>query len=234
MNKSDLVITAPALSLKGVQKTFTQGDVTLDVLKDINLDLKAGTCTALVGSSGSGKSTLLHIAGLLDKCSSGSIQLQGSDVTNLSDKKLAMLRRDKLGFVYQFHHLLPEFSALENVMLPLIIKGRPRLEAEKKAESLLNTLNLSHRSRHRPSKLSGGEQQRIAILRAIVTEPAVLLADEPTGNLDVDTSDLVFGELMSLIKSHNIAALIATHDPQLAQKMDRIVTLDHGVLRTHK
>ncbi len=221
-----------ALELTSIKKSFQQGDETLDVLKDVSLGLEAGTCTALVGSSGSGKSTLLHIAGLLDKPTEGQIKLDGHDVSDLKDSKLALFRRHRIGFVYQFHHLLPEFTALENVMLPLTIQGVSYGQAREKAESLLTSLNLMHRAAHRPTKLSGGEQQRIAILRALVTEPDILLADEPTGNLDVDTSQHVFAELMSLIKSHNIAALIATHDPDLAQKMDRTLYLDHGSLKS--
>lgn len=220
------------LKISNLTKTFTQGSETLDVLRGINLSLKAGEIVAMVGSSGSGKSTLLHIAGLLDKPTAGDMTLNGVDVLSLSEKKRAKQRRENIGFVYQFHHLLPEFTALENVMMPLIIQGYSSKEATKKAEHLLKTVNLLERSSHRPSRLSGGEQQRVAILRALIGSPKVLLADEPTGNLDVDTSALVFKELVSLVRTHNIGALIATHDLDLAQKMDRIVYLDHGLLNT--
>ena len=226
MNKNPII-----LEIKNLTKTFTQGSEVLDVLRGINLSLQAGEIVALVGSSGSGKSTLLHIAGLLDKPTDGEITLNGLDVLDLSEKKRAQQRRENIGFVYQFHHLLPEFSALENVMMPLIIQGRPTKEATQEAEKLLKTVNLLPRASHRPSRLSGGEQQRVAILRALIGSPKVLLADEPTGNLDVDTSALVFEELVSLVRTHKIGALIATHDLELAKKMDRIVYLDHGLLR---
>lgn len=226
MNKNDII-----LDVKNLTKTFTQGPEVLDVLRGINLSLKAGEIVAMVGSSGSGKSTLLHIAGLLDKPTTGEITLSGVDVLGLSENKRAQQRRENIGFVYQFHHLLPEFTALENVMMPLIIQGFPLKEATEKATSLLKAVNLIERSEHRPSRLSGGEQQRVAILRALISAPKVLLADEPTGNLDVDTSTLVFNELVSLVRKHKIGALIATHDLELAKKMDRIVYLDHGLLR---
>lgn len=219
------------LDIRNLTKTFTQGSETLDVLRGINLSLHAGEIVALVGSSGSGKSTLLHIAGLLDKPTDGEIILNNLDVLTLSEKKRAQQRRDNIGFVYQFHHLLPEFSALENVMMPLIIQGHPLKEAIQKAEKLLKTVNLLPRASHRPSRLSGGEQQRVAILRALIGSPKILLADEPTGNLDADTSALVFKELVSLVRTHKIGALIATHDLSLAEQMDRIVYLDHGLLR---
>ena len=223
--------TPVILDIRNLTKTFTQGSETLDVLRGINLSLHAGEIVALVGSSGSGKSTLLHIAGLLDKPTDGEIILNNLDVLTLSEKKRAQQRRDNIGFVYQFHHLLPEFSALENVMMPLIIQGHPLKEATQKAEKLLKTVNLLQRASHRPSRLSGGEQQRVAILRALIGSPKILLADEPTGNLDADTSALVFKELVSLVRTHKIGALIATHDLSLAKQMDRIVYLDHGLLR---
>lgn len=219
------------LDIKNLTKTFTQGNVTLEVLQGVNLSLKAGEIVAMVGSSGSGKSTLLHIAGLLDKPTSGEITLDGVDALGLPEKKRAQQRRDNIGFVYQFHHLLPEFTALENVMMPLIIQGKSNKEAAKEACDLLTAVDLYQRADHRPSRLSGGEQQRVAILRALVSKPKLLLADEPTGNLDVTTSALVFDELVSLVRKHKIGALIATHDLDLAKKMDRIVHLDQGVLR---
>lgn len=226
MNKAPVI-----LDIKNLTKTFTQGSETLDVLRGINLSLHAGEIVALVGSSGSGKSTLLHIAGLLDKPTNGDIILNNLDILSLSEKKRAQQRRNNIGFVYQFHHLLPEFSALENVMMPLIIQGCPAKKAEKEAEKLLKAVNLLPRASHRPSRLSGGEQQRVAILRALIASPKILLADEPTGNLDVDTSALVFKELVSLVRTYKIGALIATHDLALAKQMDRIVYLDHGLLR---
>ena len=223
--------TPVILDIRNLTKTFTQGSETLDVLRGINLSLHAGEIVALVGSSGSGKSTLLHIAGLLDKPTDGEIILNNLDVLTLSEKKRAQQRRDNIGFVYQFHHLLQEFNALENVMMPLIIQGHPLKEATQKAEKFLKTVNLLQRASHRPSRLSGGEQQRVAILRALIGSPKILLADEPTGNLDADTSALVFKELVSLVRTHKIGALIATHDLSLAEQMDRIVYLDHGLLR---
>ncbi len=226
MNKNGII-----LDVKNLTKTFTQGPEVLDVLRGINLSLNAGEIVAMVGSSGSGKSTLLHIAGLLDQPTAGEISLNGVDVLGLSENKRAQQRRENIGFVYQFHHLLPEFTALENVMMPLIIQGSPLKEATEKATSLLKAVNLMERAEHRPSRLSGGEQQRVAILRALISAPKVLLADEPTGNLDVDTSALVFNELVSLVRKHKIGALIATHDLELAKKMDRIVYLDHGLLK---
>ncbi|MDP4840931.1 MAG: ABC transporter ATP-binding protein, partial [Alphaproteobacteria bacterium] len=198
--------TPVILDIRNLTKTFTQGSETLDVLRGINLSLHAGEIVALVGSSGSGKSTLLHIAGLLDKPTDGEIILNNLDVLTLSEKKRAQQRRDNIGFVYQFHHLLPEFIALENVMMPLIIQGHPLKEATQKAEKLLKTVNLLQRASHRPSRLSGGEQQRVAILRALIGSPKILLADEPTGNLDADTSALVFKELVSLVRTHKIGA----------------------------
>lgn len=227
MNKNPIILT-----IKNLTKTFIQGSETLDVLRGIDLSLHAGEIVALVGSSGSGKSTLLHIAGLLDKPTDGEITLNDLDVLRLSEKKRAQQRRENIGFVYQFHHLLPEFTALENVMMPLIVQGHPTKDAEKEAKKFLETVNLLPRASHRPSRLSGGEQQRVAILRALIGSPKVLLADEPTGNLDVDTSALVFEELVSLVRTRKIGALIATHDLALAKKMDRIVYLDHGLLRS--
>lgn len=220
------------LTIQDLTKTFTQGDETLHVLQGVSLSLKAGEIVALVGSSGSGKSTFLHIAGLLDKPTSGSIVMGEMDLLALSESKRAEIRRHHMGFVYQFHHLLPEFTAIENVMMPLIIQGQSYAKASAEALQLLRSVGLEKRASHRPSRLSGGEQQRVAMLRALVIRPKVLLADEPTGNLDAQTSALVFDELVSLVRQHQIAALIATHDLELAGKMDRIVRLDRGVLRS--
>jgi lipoprotein-releasing system ATP-binding protein len=219
------------LEIKNLTKTFTQGEETLHVLQGVSLSLNAGEIVALVGSSGSGKSTFLHIAGLLDAPTSGEIHMGEIDLLGLSEPKRAEMRRHHMGFVYQFHHLLPEFTALENVMMPLIIQGKSLTEASKEASKLLDSVKLLNRAEHRPSRLSGGEQQRVAMLRALVIRPQILLADEPTGNLDSETSALVFHELVSLVRQNNIAALIATHDLELARKMDRIVRLDRGVLR---
>lgn len=221
----------PTLSLRGLRKSYRQGSETLEILKDINLELKPGEIVGLVGASGSGKSTLLHLTGLLEKASAGQILIQDQDIGPFNEEKRAQVRRHKIGFVYQFHHLLPEFTALENVMMPLVIQGSPLEKASLKAYEYLHLLNLQNRAEHRPSKLSGGEQQRVAILRALITEPKLLLADEPTGNLDTQTSESVFKELLSLVRTHKAAALIATHDLTLAKKMDRVVSLKAGILQ---
>ena len=221
---------SPVLELKNLQRTFRQGEASLTILKDIHLSLKAGESVALVGPSGSGKSTLLQLAGLLERPSAGEIFIQGKSCGSLSDFERTSLRRSTIGYVYQFHHLLPEFTALENIALPQMIAGIPRGEAEKKASGLLKSLSLENRASHRPSKLSGGEQQRVAILRALINEPALLIADEPTGNLDEATSEHVFEELMRLVKETRMAALVATHNLALAKKMDRILALHQGTL----
>lgn len=223
------------LSLKDIKKTFLQGREHLEVLKGVDLDLKGGEIVALLGSSGSGKSTLLQIAGLLDRPSGGQIIFEketeeNGDIWQLSDQKRTRFRRENIGFVYQFHHLLPEFTALENVMMPLILQGKSFKEAAQKATDFLSMVKLKDRASHRPSKLSGGEQQRVAILRALIGAPRILLADEPTGNLDNETSQIVFEELIALVRKHNIAALIATHDLDLAKRMDRIVHLENGLV----
>jgi lipoprotein-releasing system ATP-binding protein len=218
----------PALELRNVVRSFPQGDGELTVLKGISLSLKPGEIVALVGPSGAGKSTLLHIAGLLERPSSGDVKVAGQETTTLNDSKRTSLRRQVLGFVYQFHHLLPEFSALENVVLPQLIASLSMQKAEKRAKDLLGRVGLSERLQHRPSQLSGGEQQRVAIVRALANQPTILLADEPTGNLDSQTSEVVFAELMHLVREHDIAALIATHNPALAARMDRTLTLVDG------
>lgn len=221
----------PIFSFKHVQKVFQQGDVKLEVLKDITLDLYPGEIVAMVGSSGSGKSTLLHIAGLLERPSEGEILLNGVSTWKLNDQKRTAIRLNQVGFVYQFHHLLPEFTALENVMMPQIIQMKNKKGATDKALKLLTSLGLKDRATHRPSRLSGGEQQRVAVLRALVNDPQILFADEPTGNLDETSAKMVFDELIALVRQRKIAALIATHDLSLAKKMDRIVHLRHGVLK---
>jgi lipoprotein-releasing system ATP-binding protein len=218
------------LSLRGIKRTFMQGDRRLDVLRGVALDLNPGEIVALVGQSGSGKSTLLHIAGLLERPDEGDVVLDGRSAGAASDGERTALRRRFLGFVYQYHHLLPEFSAIENVMLPQMLNGRSRREARTKAAELLAMVQLQERAQHRPGRLSGGEQQRVAIARAIANAPRVLLADEPTGNLDAATADTVFHQLLALVRNTGMAALVATHNPELAKRMDRTVTLKEGVL----
>ena len=218
------------LELKNISKHFYQGTQKLEVLKGLDLEIKAQEVVALVGPSGSGKSTLLQIAGLLEHPSSGQIFLNGTDCSAASDALRTTLRRDYLGFVYQYHNLLADFDALENVVLPQLIAGKSKKEAAQKGEWLLVRLGLKERLKHRPAELSGGEQQRVAIARALSNTPKLLLADEPTGNLDPTTSDNVFLELLSIVKETGLSALIATHNMELAAKMDRTVTLKDGKL----
>jgi len=218
------------LSLRGIKRTFVQGDRRLEVLRGITLDLRPGEIVALVGQSGSGKSTLLHIAGLLERPDEGDIVIDGKSAAAASDRDRTALRRRFLGFVYQYHHLLPEFSAIENVMLPQMLNGCGRGQARAHAAELLAMVQLKDRSDHRPGRLSGGEQQRVAVARAMANAPRVLLADEPTGNLDSATADTVFRQLLALVRETGMAALVATHNPDLAARMDRIVTLKDGVL----
>jgi lipoprotein-releasing system ATP-binding protein len=218
------------LSLQGVERTFVQGDRRLEVLQGVSLDLRAGEIVALVGQSGSGKSTLLHIAGLLERPDGGDVILEGRSAGQQNDRQRTMLRRKFLGFVYQYHHLLPEFSALENVMLPQMLAGLSRSQARLRSLDLLAMVQLKDRGDHRPGRLSGGEQQRVAIARAVANAPRVLLADEPTGNLDSETADIVFRQLLTLVRETGMAALIATHNPELAARMDRTVHLKDGVL----
>jgi lipoprotein-releasing system ATP-binding protein len=218
------------LALRGIQRTFMQGDRQLEVLRGVSLDLRAGEIVALVGQSGSGKSTMLHIAGLLERPDAGDVVLDGKGAAALGDHQRTILRRKFLGFVYQYHHLLPEFSALENVMLPQMLNGLSRGEARRRAVDLLAMVQLKDRADHRPGRLSGGEQQRVAVARAVANAPRVLLADEPTGNLDAATADTVFRQLLALVRETGMAALIATHNPDLAARMDRTVHLKDGVL----
>jgi lipoprotein-releasing system ATP-binding protein len=218
------------LSLRDIKRTFVQGDRRLEVLQGVSLDLRPGEIVALVGQSGSGKSTLLHIAGLLEQPDEGDIIVDGKSAGAANDRERTALRRRVLGFVYQYHHLLPEFSAIENVMLPQMLNGRSRGQARAHAAELLAMVQLKDRSDHRPGRLSGGEQQRVAIARAIANAPSVLLADEPTGNLDSSTADTVFRQLLSLVRDTGMAALVATHNHDLAARMDRTVTLKDGVL----
>jgi lipoprotein-releasing system ATP-binding protein len=210
-----------ALDLRGVSRRY--GD--LVILQSSDLVLKRGETVALLGPSGSGKSSLLHIAGLLEKPSGGEVYIDGKATVALDDAARTRLRRDHLGFVYQFHHLLPEFSALDNVALPQLIRGTPRPKAEAEARRLLTALGLGERVTHQPGQLSGGEQQRTAIARALVNRPRVILADEPTGNLDPKTSDKVFDELLSMVRAEGLSALIATHDHRLARRLDRVVII---------
>ena len=215
------------LRLQGVQRTYRSEAGALPVLRGVDLALAAGEIVALAAPSGAGKSTLLHIAGLLDRPDGGSIFIAGRDAGTLSDAARTAIRRDTIGFVYQAHHLLAEFTALENVMLPQMIAGA-RARRRRARLELLGAFGLGPRAQHLPGKLSGGEQQRVAIARALANAPAVLLADEPTGNLDVATAGVVFEELLRVVREHNVAALIATHNPDLAARMDRTVTLRDG------
>ena len=218
------------LELKGVTRSFRQGTREIQVLKGVDATLWPGQAVALVGPSGSGKSTLLHITGLLESPTSGRIVVNGRDCAELSEAQRTRLRRHEIGFIYQFHQLLPEFSALENVVIPQMILGRKRKEAEVRARSLLGSLGLAERVDHRPAELSGGEQQRTAICRGLANSPKLLLADEPTGNLDPHTSEYVFRELIQLIRDHGVAALIATHNMDLARRMDRVLQMQDGRL----
>ena len=219
------------LSTSGLKRSFTQADVTIEVLRGVNLDVNPGEIVALLGPSGSGKSTLLQAVGLLEGGFEGSIRLLGKEAASLDDEGRTRLRRDALGFVYQFHHLLPDFDARENVVLPQIIHGAEADAARARAEQLLGQLGLGERLDHRPSKLSGGEQQRVAVARALANRPPLILADEPTGNLDEHTADIVFAEFLSLVRDEGSAALVATHNERIAAKMDRVVRLHDGVLQ---
>ena len=213
-----------------VRRDFTQGDVTIEVLRGVNLAIAEGELVALLGPSGTGKSTLLQALGLLEGGFDGSIKIDGEETHSLGPDRCTVIRREKLGFVYQFHHLLPDFDALENVMLPQLIMGLGPDEARDRASTLLSTLGLGERLEHRPAKLSGGEQQRVAVARALANRPRLVLADEPTGNLDEHTANIVLGEFMNLVRSQGSAALVATHNERLAAKMDRVVRLHDGKL----
>jgi lipoprotein-releasing system ATP-binding protein len=221
----------PVLELREVRRVFKTGEAEIVVLNGIDLALLPGEVVALVGPSGAGKSTLLHVAGLLERPDGGAVLVDGADCGGLSDQQRTLLRRSELGFVYQFHHLLPEFSALENVMLPQMIAGVPRSRARNKAAASLAGVGLAPRASHRPARLSGGEQQRVAIVRALANDPKILLGDEPTGNLDHVTGDAVLATLLDLVRHTGMAALIATHNLDLARRLDRIVALEDGRLK---
>jgi lipoprotein-releasing system ATP-binding protein len=216
--------------MQGVERHYRQGDTVLEILRGAELILRPGQSVALVAPSGAGKSTLLHVAGLLEHPDRGDVFINGKGTAGLSDAERTRIRRTEIGFVYQAHHLLPEFSAVENVVLPQLIRGLSRGEARNRAAELLGYLGLRERMTHRPAELSGGEQQRVAIARAVANAPQILLADEPTGNLDQHTADLVFSMLMTVLRDTGRAALIATHNPDLARRMDRMVTLEDGRL----
>ena len=220
----------PVVRLTGLTRSFEQGGVRIDVLRGIDLSIQPGEIVALLGPSGSGKSTMLQAVGLLEGGFGGRIEIVGTDATDLPSSERTKIRRNHLGFVYQFHHLLPDFSAEENVMLPQLVAGTPRPQALARARELLASLGLDHRLTHRPSQLSGGEQQRVAVARALANQPKLVLADEPTGNLDEVTSDKVLAQFLELVRGHGSAALVATHNERLAARMDRTVRLHDGVV----
>ncbi|MES3154532.1 ABC transporter ATP-binding protein [Sphingomonas faeni] len=218
------------LQTSGLTKSFTQGDQTIDVLRGVDLAIAPGEIVALLGPSGSGKSTLLQAVGLLEGGFEGSIRIAGTEASKLNAHERTVVRRDSLGFVYQFHHLLPDFNATENVVLPQLVQGASRADADRRAAELLTQLGLGHRLTHRPSQLSGGEQQRVAVARALANKPALVLADEPTGNLDEHTADIVFAEFIRLVREQGTAAVVATHNERLAARMDRVMRLHEGRL----
>ena len=224
-------MSEPVLVTRGLKRSFTQGDVTIEVLRGVDLAVQPGEIVGLLGPSGSGKSTLLQAVGLLEGGFQGSIRLSGEEAAELDDEGRTRLRRELLGFVYQFHPLLPEFNAVENVVLPQLVRGAGADAAHQRAQDLLGALGLSERLDHRPSKLSGGEQQRVAVARALANKPPLVLADEPTGNLDEHTADAVFTEFLNLVRGEGSAALVATHNERLAAKMDRVVRLHEGILQ---
>jgi lipoprotein-releasing system ATP-binding protein len=220
----------PVISLRNLSRSFEQGGETIEVLRGVNLDVMPGEIVALLGQSGSGKSTMLQAVGLLEGGFGGSITMAGTDASTADAAQRTTLRRDNLGFVYQFHHLLPDFTAIENVIIPQMLIGKTRAEAAVRATDLLSAMGLGHRLEHRPSQLSGGEQQRVAVGRALANSPKLVLADEPTGNLDEKTSEIVFAQFIDLVRLQGSAALVATHNERLAARMDRVVRLHEGVL----
>ena len=219
------------LATAGLTRSFEQGGETIHVLRGADLSIAPGEIVALLGPSGSGKSTLLQAVGLLEGGFGGSIRIAGTEAAQMSSSERTAMRRDMLGFIYQFHHLLPDFNAVENVILPQLVKGTSRADADFRASDLLTTLGIGHRLTHRPSQLSGGEQQRVAVARALANRPALILADEPTGNLDEATADIVFGEFLRLVRQEGSAALVATHNERLAARMDRVLRLQDGHLQ---
>jgi lipoprotein-releasing system ATP-binding protein len=221
-------MSEPVLRTRGLKRSFTQADVTIEVLRGVDLEVQQGEIVALLGPSGSGKSTLLQAVGLLEGGFEGSIRINGREAAELDDDGRTDLRREALGFVYQFHHLLPDFDARENVMLPQLVRGSEMDAARSRAEQVLGALGLAARLDHRPSKLSGGEQQRVAVARALANRPPLVLADEPTGNLDEATADVVFAEFLNLVRGEGSAALVATHNERIAAKMDRVLRLHEG------
>jgi lipoprotein-releasing system ATP-binding protein len=223
-------MSEPVLATAGLTRAFRQGDETIEVLRGVDLAIAPGEIVALLGPSGSGKSTLLQAVGLLEGGFGGSIRIAGEEVSKLESDRRTEVRRDRIGFVYQFHHLLPDFSAAENVVLPQLIRDAEPDAARTRAEALLGALGLAHRLTHRPSQLSGGEQQRVAVARALANRPALVLADEPTGNLDEATADVVFGQFLRLVRGEGSAALVATHNERLAARMDRVLRLHDGRL----
>ena len=230
MTQTGVETGRPVLSLRGVARRYKSGDRTLHVLRGVDLDLFPGEMAGLIGPSGSGKSTLLHVAGLLEKPDEGTVTFNGQDALKMSDKERTMVRRLQVGFVYQFHHLLPELNAIDNVASPLMINGVSRSRARKRAQELLHSMGLRERDHHRPGQLSGGEQQRVAIARSLANKPKVLIADEPTGNLDPTTSRVVFQNLLDIAKQEGVAVLVATHNVELTSYMDRVLTLQEGQL----
>ncbi|MBY0393641.1 MAG: ABC transporter ATP-binding protein [Novosphingobium sp.] len=223
-------MSEPFVRLAGLKRSFSQGGETIEVLRGIDLEIRPGEIVALLGPSGSGKSTMLQAVGLLEGGFTGQIEIAGVEASALSADARTSLRRDHLGFVYQFHHLLPDFNATENVVLPQLVAGKPAAEAKERAEELLTALGLAHRLSHRPSQLSGGEQQRVAVARALANRPGLVLADEPTGNLDEATADKVLEEFLKLVRGEGSSALVATHNERLALRMDRVVRLHEGLL----
>lgn len=223
-------MSSPVLHMDNITRVFEQAGEKLHVLRGCSLDIYAGALVALIGPSGSGKSTLLHIAGLLEKADGGTLVVDGRDASHMDDGERTLLRRQSIGFVYQFHHLLPEFSACENIMLPQMLAGVDREAAQKRAMELLELVDLAPRATHRPARLSGGEQQRVALARALANNPKILIADEPTGNLDPQTAEHVFAVLQNLVETQNLALLMATHNHDLAKRMAHVVQIHDGVL----
>jgi lipoprotein-releasing system ATP-binding protein len=230
METASVSTKTPVLSLKGVERHYRSGERELHVLRGVDLDLHAGEITGLIGPSGSGKSTLLHVAGLLEQPDSGIVLFNGKDALKMTDRERTVVRRLQLGFVYQFHHLLPELNAVDNVAAPLMINGQSRAKARKRGQELLRMMGLNERDHHRPGQLSGGEQQRVAIARSLANRPKVLIADEPTGNLDPNTSRVVFQNLFDIAKQEGVAVLVATHNVELTTYMDRVLALHEGRL----